>query len=116
MIPVLWACVAATAVGFGSGWVAQGWRWGAADAERLEQAAKDLHRATERAQASSGAFETKRATNEIKYRTVTRTVTEYIDRPVYLQQCLDDDGLRVLNEQITGRADTGKSGASVPRP
>lgn len=104
----------ALAVGFCGGWQTQGWRWDAADKQRIEQEAKDLHRANERAQASSSTFESKRSANETKYRTVTVTVKEFIDRPVYLNQCMDADGLRVLNEQISGNPHPGKLGLKLP--
>lgn len=38
----------------------------------------------------------------VEYKTVTRTVKEFIDRPVYVNQCLDDDGVRAINGFITG--------------
>lgn len=106
----------ALAVGFCGGWKTQGWRWDAADKQRIEQEAKDLHRANERAQASSSTFESKRSANETKYRTVTVTVKEFIDRPVYGAACLDADGLRILNEQIAGNPNPGKLGLKLPSP
>ena len=106
--------VLAVAIGFAGGWKTQGWRWDAADKQRLEQEAKDLHRATERAQASSGAFEQKRSANEIRYRTVTVTLEKIVERPVYLSACFDADGLRVLNEQISGNPNPGKLGLKLP--
>lgn len=106
--------VLALALGFACGWKTQGWRWDAADKQRLEQEAKDLHRATERAQASSTTFEGKRSTNETKYRTVTVTLEKIVERPVYLQSCLDADGLRILNAQISGDPNSGKLGLKLP--
>lgn len=97
--------VVAVALGFAGGWKTQGWRWDAADKQRLEQEAKELHRATERAQASSTTFEGKRSTNETKYRTVTVTLEKIVERPVYLQQCMDAEGLAVLNQQIQRLSD-----------
>ena len=110
------AAAVALAVGFAGGWKTQGWRWDAADKQRLEQEAKDLHRMTERAHASSGAYEAKKVANEIRYRTVTVTLEKIIDRPVYLNQCLDDDGLRALNQQITRAADPGQPSIKLPKP
>lgn len=104
----------AVAIGFTGGWKTQGWRWDASEKQRLEQEAKDLHRANERAQASSSTFESKRSANETKYRTVTITLEKIIDRPVYLSACLDPDGLRVLNEQISGNPNPGRLGLKLP--
>ena len=97
--------VLALAIGFAGGWKTQGWRWDAADKQRLEQEAKDLHRANERAKASSTTFEGKRSTNGTKYRTVTVTLEKIVERPVYLQQCMDAEGLAVLNQQIQRLSD-----------
>lgn len=118
MIPGIYTCVAtalvAVAIGFAGGWETQGWRWDAADKQRLEQEAKELHRAAERAQASSTTFEGKRATNETKYRTVTVTLEKIVERPVYLSACFDADGLRILNAQISGDPNSGKLGLKLP--
>lgn len=110
------AAIVAGALAFGGAWKVQAWRYDAAEKQRIEQEAKDLHRATERAQASSGAFEEKRATNEIRYRTVTVTLEKIVERPVYLQQCFDDDGLRALNSQISRSADPGEPQLKLPKP
>lgn len=107
--------VGAAGAAYGT-WQVQEWRWTAAEKQRLEQGAKDLHRALERAQASSGVFENKRTANETKYRTVTVTVKEFIDRPVYGAACIDPDGLRVLNEQISGNPNPGRLGLKLPAP
>lgn len=106
--------VVAVALGFAGGWKTQAWRRDAADKQRLEQEAKAQHRATERAQASSGAFEQKRSANEIRYRTVTVTLEKIVERPVYLSACFDADGLRILNAQISGDPNTGKLGLKLP--
>lgn len=49
--------------------------------------------------------------------TVQRTITRYrdkiIDRPVYRNACLDDDGRMLINAAIRG-ADPGKPAAAVP--
>lgn len=110
------AAVVALAVGFAGGWKTQGWRWDAADKQRMEQENKERQRQLDRANTASTTFEDKRATNETRYRTVTVTLEKVVERPVYLQQCLDDDGLRVLNEQISGNTDPGKLGLKLPKP
>lgn len=112
MIPGLYTYVAtgliALVLGFGSGWKTQGWRWDASEKQRIEQEAKERQRQLERAHASSSVFESKRSANETKYRTVTVTVKEIVDRPVYRNICLDDDGLRVINDQISISTNPGK--------
>lgn len=112
MIPGLYTYVAtalvALALGFGSGWKTQGWRWDASEKQRIEQEAKERQKQLDRANKSSGAFEAKRTANEVKYRTVTITLKEIVDRPVYRNICLDDDGLRIFNDQISASTHTSK--------
>lgn len=97
------AAILALAVGFAGGWKTQGWRWDASDKQRLEQEAKERGRALDRANTASASFEGKRSANETRYRTVTVTLEKIVERPVYLQSCLDDDGLAALNAQIQRR-------------
>lgn len=120
MIPGLYTYVAvgaaALAIGFGGGWKTNGWRWDASEKQRIEQETKDLHRVTERANASSGAYEGKKAANEIRYRTVTVMLEKIVERPVYLAACLDPDGLRELNQQIARSTDSGQPSLKLPKP
>lgn len=102
-------------LGFGSGMGLQKLFWIAADKERIENEAKAKENNREKAQEASTSYEGKRTTNEIRYRTVTVTVEKLVDRPVYINQCLDDDGLRTLNEQITGQPDSSKLGLKLPK-
>ena len=106
----------ALAVGFGGGWKTQGWRWDAAEKHRIEQEAKERQKQRDRAHTASTTFEDKRSTNETRYRTVTVTLEKVVERPVYLQSCLDDDGLRVLNSQISRASDPGQPQLKLPKP
>ena len=115
-IPLIYAAVAGAAIAAAAAWQVQDWRFDAKEKQRIEQEAKDLHRMTERAGRASAAFETKRAANEVRYRTVTVTLEKIVERPVYLNQCIDDDGLRVLNEQIARAADPGEPRLKLPKP
>lgn len=108
------AAVVALAVGFAGGWKTQGWRWDAADKQRTEQEAKERQKQLDRAHTASTTFEDKRATNETRYRTVTVTLEKVVERPVYLNACLDPDGLRALNDQIRRAADPGQPGLKLP--
>lgn len=101
-------------LGFGSGMGLQKLFWIAADKERIENEAKTKENNREKAHGASASFEEKRTANEIRYRTVTVTVEKLVDRPVYFNQCLDDDGLRILNEQILGHGHSSQSGNTMP--
>ena len=102
-------------LGFGSGMGLQKLFWIAADKERIENEDKAKEDNRDRAHDASVSFEEKRTANEIRYRTVTVTVEKLIDRPVYINQCLDADGLRTINEQITRQPDSSKLGLKLPR-
>lgn len=102
-------------LGFGSGMGLQKLFWIAADKERIENEAKTKENNKEKSHEASTSYEGKRTTNEIRYRTVTVTVEKLIDRPVYINQCLDADGLRTINEQITGQPDSSKLGLKLPK-
>ena len=60
--------------------------------KEAEEAAKD------KAQKASEDYEQTKETERVKTETITRTVQKIIDRPVYQQHCLDDDGVRLINE------------------
>lgn len=102
-------------LGFGSGMGLQKLFWIAADKERIENEAKTKENNKEKSHEASASYEGKRTANEIRYRTVTVTVEKLVDRPVYINQCLDDDGLRILNEQITRQPDSSKLGLKLPK-
>ena len=102
-------------LGFGSGMGLQKLFWIAADKERIENEAKTKENNKEKAHEASTSYEGKRTANEIRYRTVTVTVEKLVDRPMYINQCLDDDGLRTLNEQITRQPDSSKLGLKLPK-
>lgn len=106
----------AVAIGFTGGWKTQGWRWDASEKQRLEQEAKERQKQLERAHTASTTFEDKRTTNETRYRTVTVTLEKVVERPVYLNACLDPVGLRILNDQITRAADPSQPGLKLPKP
>lgn len=111
---LLIAGLCAGVIGFGSGWTVNEWKRDAADKERIEQEAKKKDEQVETAQVASTGFEDKRTTNEVRYRTVTVTIEKVVDRPVYINQCIDDDGLRILNDQIQRRSDPGQPGIKMP--
>ena len=61
----------------------------------------------------SAELEQVRNDRKIVYRTITRNVQTYIDRPVYQRECLDDDGLRDANAALAGRVGTGQPPTAV---
>lgn len=63
------------------------------EAEQIAKAAKEL--------------EDERAKRKVVYRNITRTVDKVVERPVYRNVCLDDDGLRCLDAALKGESAAG---------
>jgi len=54
------------------------------------------------------------ATEVIRYKHTTKYIKEYVDRPVYRAECIDDDGLRAVNSIIAAKDyDPSKPKAAV---
>ena len=73
-------------------------------AKATERASRDLARAVEQQDRAITDYLKDQDRARIEYRTITRRVDKIVERPVYLQRCLDDDGLRQLQDAIAGRA------------
>lgn len=86
------AAVAAT-----STWQVQNWRFDSAEKARLEKEAEIRRNNEKRTSLAAAGLEQDKAKIEIRYRTITKTVTEFIDRPVYKNICLDQDGVDAIN-------------------
>ena len=88
----------------------------AAKIEAVKQAADAVQAAAVAANQHAEELEKARAQREIVYRTITQQVDKIVDRPVYRNVCLDDSGLRVINDALRGEAspDTGQPDAAVP--
>jgi hypothetical protein len=107
---------AALALGGTGAWNVQTWRYEAKDKARIE-AQIELDRNNRKlSQAASEGLENDRTKTEIKYRTITREVEKIVERPVYLQQCFDADGLRALNAAIDATGSPGELKDAVPKP
>lgn len=51
----------------------------------------------------SADYEKLRSEQRTKFETVTRTVQKIVERPIYLNRCIDDDGLQQINNLIQAR-------------
>jgi len=114
--PLLIVALVTGTLSASAAWKVQSWRYDAREKQRLEaqQELARLDRA--KAQTASEGFEHDRAKNTIKFRTITKTVEKIIDRPVYLDQCIDDDGLQQLREAIRATGSARESKGTVPTP
>ena len=103
----------ALALTFGAGWWLRGLQVKAATVDQTKvQAQADVQQAQRTSTAVQQHAKVKTET-EIRYVTVTREVEKLVERPVYLERCMDDDGLRVLNGQILGTNSPGP-GPALP--
>ena len=58
-------------------------------------------------------LEEKKNVRQENARVITKEVEKIVERPVYLDRCWDDDGLRRANEAISGR-NQSKSETALP--
>ena len=68
------------------------------DIERKQ--VKALAEAQNKANKVSADYEQLKSEQRAKVETVTRTVQKIVDRPIYLNRCIDDDGLSQINSLI----------------
>lgn len=94
----LYAAAGALVVGFGLGWGVHGWKTGAEEAERLQVAQELASEQQRKIEALSAQFETQRAASQARERVVVKEVQRVLEKPVYRNVCLDDDGLRILSD------------------
>lgn len=87
---------------FGAGWWLRGLQVKAATVEQVQTQAKADAAQAGRTSTAVQAHAEVKAKTEIRYVTVTKEVEKLVERPVYLGQCFDDDGVRALNAQILG--------------
>jgi hypothetical protein len=76
-----------------------------------EQAAIDA--ALARANSAESDLATERKKSHVVYQTITHEVDHVVDRPVYLRDCIDSDGLRLANAALTGQVASAAAAASA---
>lgn len=107
--------VAAIGVGFAGGWQTRGWK---ASHDEAAQARADARTALARAEKVDGAaagLEQSKERIRVQTVTLTREVERLVDRPVYRDRCLDDDGLRLVAAAAAGAsAPAGEPAPAVP--
>ena len=104
---------AALVLAFGTGWWLRGLQVKTATVDQTKaQAQADVQQAQRTSTAVQQHAKVKTET-EIRYVTTVKEVEKLVERPVYLERCMDDDGLRILNAQILG-TDTPGAGQALP--
>ena len=95
------AVALAGVLAFGSAWKIQDWRFDAKEKERLEQVQEAKQMREKQISAASANYEKKKEVTRVKYVKVIEEVEKIVDRPVYKNICLDEDGIKLINEGIT---------------
>lgn len=109
-----YAGVAALVAGFTLGWSVADWRADARELQRV-QAAKELADEQQRMVARASArVEAQREQRAARERVVVREVERVLEKPVYRNVCLDDDGLRILADDIAASNARRELGPPVP--
>lgn len=112
MIMPLWGKLVAVCfvliTAFGAGWKVKSWQ---ADSETLaiENAKTEMINAYRDAERKSArVLEDKLGELKANEKVIEREKLKIIDRPVYLNNCLDSDGLSLIEQARAGKADTAK--------
>jgi hypothetical protein len=117
----LYAAVAvASAVAAGSAaWQVQNWRYGAKEHEREVAHQREVLRKTEKIDTSAVRHETAKTRIETEIVEIEREVVRVVKEPFYVDApaCLDDDGMRLVNEAAGHpAAPASLPASSVQRP
>lgn len=78
---------------------------------------REILRRTDKIDQASMKLEERRAETEIIYRTIKERVDHVVEKPIYRNICIDDDGLRELSAAISAAnpaASQPKSAVSAP--
>jgi len=94
------AAALAGVLAFGSAWKIQDWRFGSKEKERLEQVQEAKRMREKQVVTASENYEKKKEVTRVKYVTITQEVEKIVDRPVYKNICIDEDGIKLINEGI----------------
>lgn len=108
--------IAGLAVGFSGAWKTQDWRYGAKEAERQRIEARDHLKKIDRGDEAAAKHEEFKAKESVRYVYRTKIVDRIVERPGYAAQCWDADGLRVLNDAISGSQPTSEPAPAVSGP
>ena len=94
------AAAISAVLSFGAAWQIQSWRQDAdryAAAQDLARSQRDNAKLVDRA---AEAYQVKQADAEVRERVVVKEVLRVVQQPVYRERCLDDDGMRIIADDI----------------
>ena len=116
MIPVQVKLIAiglAVIIAFIAGWKVNGWRYDAqiAETEKARQAMIDAFREEEAK--SAAVLEQRLKELRANEKVIERERIKLVDRPVYNTECLDADGLQLIERARAGKTNTSKPSGEV---
>ena len=108
------AALAAAALAFAGAWKVQDWRYGAQEAARLEQEREARVLRARSVDNAAASHEVEREQVAAEFKVITREVERIVEKPVYRNVCLDDDGLRVIGKAIGASSNPSQPASAVP--
>lgn len=86
----------------------------ARDLKTVQDNARALVRRVDQVDKASAGHETFRAAASAREVIVEKEVERVVEKPVYRNMCLDDDGLRIIAADIAARTPGGQPAPAVP--
>ena len=81
--------------------------------EAQKQAFVEYTTQTEKLNIISQELEKSKNEKQIVYRTITKKVQKLIERPIYSTDCIDVDGMQLINSAFEGKASDSKEPITV---
>jgi hypothetical protein len=114
---IVGAVLAAGVGGFTAGWKVQTWRYGALEAERMEQERETAKMRRQAANTAATGFEQDRVRIQTEFVTIEKEVERVVNQIEYRDRaCLDPAGLRSLQSAIRLTGNPSEPGNPVPTP
>ena len=106
----IYALVAAIIFSAGAGvsWKFTSDHYEAKAAKEDRVALEDFKTAVQGMNALSKALEDQKNEARIVYKTIEKQIPKVVERPVYRNECLDADGVRIANEALAGKLDSAE--------
>ena len=87
--------------------------WNIDKLKKIKESQDEIARIQTQLNTATADLEVAKNERQIVYKTITKRVDRIIDRPIYLNSCIDDDGMRLANAALAGKA---ASDPSQPDP
>jgi hypothetical protein len=94
------AALVAAVLAFSGAWKIQDWRHGAQEAARLEQEREAQVLRARSVDAAAASHEGEREQLSTAFKVITKEVDRIVEKPIYRNVCIEDDGLMQLRRAI----------------